>query len=457
MIGTSHLARIGPPLLAVWLAVAGSVACGAMSIRLDCGGDGVAGGWRADSASAGGSRVQTAAVIAGCGKVPAAVFQSGRLGQKLSYSFPELPDGVYRVRLLFAEVEMRRRGERLFRLSFEKVVAVPVLDVVDRAAGRFKALRLSFLVTVSDGNGLQMSATGLKGAALLNGLEITRISPAGMALVPAGAFDMGDSGGEGEDDEQPVHRVATGAFFMDQTEVTQDQWNVVYGWALTQGYMFSGAYAKRHGHPVQAVDWDDCVKWCNARSEMEGRTPAYYTDDARTAVYRSGRVSLRAGWVRWDEGYRLPTEAEWEKAARGGSERHRFPWSAIETLQHARANYDSDGVGYDTSPTRLFHPSFDDGVPPMTAPAGSFAVNGYGLHDMAGNVAEWCWDWYGERYYDGSPAEDPTGPDAGAHRVFRGGGWNSAASSCRVAFRHGISPEGVDYGVGFRTVLPVPL
>ena len=120
------------------------------------------------------------------------------------------------------------------------------------------------------------------------------------------------------------------------------------------------------------------------------------------------------------QGYRLPTEAEWEKAARGGASGHRFPWSDADTITHSRANYyvrtqnGTNYYAYDISPTPGDHPIFNDGTLPYTSPVGSFAANGYGLYDMAGNVWEWCWDWYG--LYSSGSQTDSHGPASGTYR-----------------------------------------
>jgi len=278
--------------------------------------------------------------------------------------------------------------------------------------------------------------------------EAERLVPEGMVLIPAGTFQMGDSLGEGDSDERPVHTVTVSAFYMDKYEVTKALWDDVYAWAIGHGYSFDCAGGgKVANHPIHTVTWYDATKWCNARSEKEGRVPSYCTDAALTAVYKTGRA---APYVRWDWGYRLPTEAEWEYAARGGLSGRRFPWG--DTISHSQANYFSWPYSYDISPTRHYHPTYATGGGPYTSPVGSFEANGYGLYDMAGNVWEWCWDWH-DGYGSGSQT-DPRGPAEGSNRVSRGGGWNYDAPQGRVTHRSDPRPDGGDDGHGFRSVLP---
>ena len=276
--------------------------------------------------------------------------------------------------------------------------------------------------------------------------------PSGMALIPAGAFTMGNcmDPSEGWSDELPLHTVYVSAFYMDKYDVTKALWDTVYQWAIAHGYAFDNAGSgKASTHPVQTIDWYDCVKWCNARSEKEGKTPAYYTDAGLSVRYRSGQV---APYVNWSAGYRLPTEAEWEKAARGGLSGQRFPWG--NTISESQANYygcTNCGLSYDLGPYTGWNTNFDTGGYSFTSPVGHFVPNGYGLYDMAGNVMEWCWDWYGTPY--GQPTtNNPTGPATGSNRVLRGGSWDDYAELARCANRYDGLPNFAHVYIGFRCV-----
>ena len=273
----------------------------------------------------------------------------------------------------------------------------------------------------------------------------TNASPSGMALIPAGAFTMGDTL-DGMSDAVPTS-VNVSAFYMDTNLVSKAQWDEVYAWAITNGYSFDYAGSgKGANHPVQTITWWDSVKWSNARSEKENRTPAYYTDEGLVTVYRSGQLSP---YVNWTRGYRLPTEAEWEKAARGGLSGQRFPWG--NTISRSQANYyGNTGYSYDLGPDG-FNPAYTVGdYPYYTSPVGSYAPNGYGLYDMAGNLWQWCWDWSGTAYAGGSDPHGPVGPLS--ERVLRGGVWHNDAVSARCANRDGHDPDAAAYDFGFRCV-----
>jgi formylglycine-generating enzyme len=275
--------------------------------------------------------------------------------------------------------------------------------------------------------------------------RVVSAPPPGLALIPAGGFTMGDSL-DGESDAMPTVTVTLLAFYMDTNLVSYSQWQTVYSYATGRGYVFDDAGSgKGTNYPVQMVDWYDVVKWCNARSQREGLIPVYYADPGFTQFYYTGDFVPYVNWAA--DGYRLPTEAEWEKAARGGLIGYRFPWVG-NTISESQANYygDTAAYSYDLGPNGE---AFDGGTNGGTSPVGSFAPNGYGLYDMAGNVFEWCWDWYGTPYAGGS---DPRGPSTGSTHVLRGGGWFNVADFARCACRISDSPSYENSGFGFRCV-----
>jgi formylglycine-generating enzyme len=279
--------------------------------------------------------------------------------------------------------------------------------------------------------------------------------PSEMAFIPAGSFTMGNcmDTNEGNAYELPLHTVYVSAFYIDRCKVTKALWDEVKVWSAGNGYSYvNPGSGKASTHPVQRINWYDCVKWCNARSQKEGLTPCYYNESGLTSVYTNGQVTPYVKWTA--DGYRLPTEAEWEKAARGGASGHRFPWSDTDSIAHGQANYYSDShYAYDISLTRNWHPAFLVGAMPYTSPVGYFLANGYGLYDMAGNVWEWCWDWYGIAWYSdaGARQNDTRGPASGTERVMRGGSFYDSAVCARCAERFFRSPgNSWDYYVGFR-------
>jgi formylglycine-generating enzyme required for sulfatase activity len=280
--------------------------------------------------------------------------------------------------------------------------------------------------------------------------------PAGMALIPAGVFTIGDTL-DGEPDAIPTNVYVSG-FYMDTNLVSYSQWQTVYSYATNHGYIFVNAGAgKAANQPVQMVDWNDVVKWSNARSQQAGLTPVYYTDAGLTQVYTNGETTnVFANWTAG--GYRLPTEAEWEKAARGGLIGQRFPWG--DTISESQANYEGlpTVFPYDLGPAG-YNATGEIGGTPYTTPVGTFAANGYGLYDMAGNVQEWCWDWYagppypaGSPYLGGTNPQGPASSPSGA-RVICGGLWFQYASVCRCANRTSVIPSNADDSTGFRCVM----
>lgn len=291
--------------------------------------------------------------------------------------------------------------------------------------------------------------------------------PNDMARIDAGSFVMGHATNvflpsEGSSNEVPQHTVAISTFYIDLHEVTKGQWDDVKAFNGGNGYSYANTgEGKATNHPVFRVNWFDALKWCNARSERDGLTPVYYTDESFTEIFKSGQLLPYVNWA--VNGYRLPTEAEWEKAARGKASDTRFPWiDYTNNISWAKANYrcwDSFmgvEIPYELSSGYhgQYHPDFATGDLPYTSPVGSFAPNGYGLFDMAGNVTEWCWDEFDASYYFWPPENDPTGPSGSltADRVVRGGSSFSFAYELRVASRMKQDAYAESTDTGFRCV-----
>ena len=318
--------------------------------------------------------------------------------------------------------------------------------------------------------------------------------------IPNGEFEMGGHFAEGAADEIPLHAVLVDSFFMARFEITNQQYcdylnsalgsdsiylsdNVVNGTENDQGYCdtsASSSYSQidysggvftvdikggrdMSDDPMVRVSWYGAVAYCNWRSSEEGKESCY---NLSTWICDFSK-----------HGYRLATEAEWEYAARGGehSPYNCFPW--CDHISHSRANYYAKPgtYTYDVSLTSGYHPLWNS-ISPITSPVGFFdgtmkykvdynwpgsatsykttsGSNDYGLYDMAGNVWEWCNDWYDSNYYATSPYDNPTGPASGSERVFRGGGWGSDALVSRVADRFKNNPDDRGSNFGFRIVL----
>ena len=264
-----------------------------------------------------------------------------------------------------------------------------------------------------------------------------------MVPIPAGSYQRGNLSGDSDINDAPVQTVNLSAYYMAVNDTTKDQWDTVRTWALAHGYTDLAVGAgKASNHPVQTVSWYDVVKWANAASEKDGLTPCYSV--SRT-IYRTGqRDDVACNWSA--NGYRLPTEAEWEVASRGGLTGMRFPLG--DTISQSQANYYVVGYSYDLSgDVNGCHPTYATGKYPYTSPVGSFAANGYGLYDMAGNVLQWCWDWYGTTV----AGSNPRGASADSFRVLRGSRWDSGENHARCAQRHvGYPSYANDNGFGFR-------
>ena len=241
-----------------------------------------------------------------------------------------------------------------------------------------------------------------------------------MVYVQGGTFSMGSNDSEAEDDEQPVHSVTLSDYYIGETEVTQQLWHAVMG---SNPSCFTGDSQR----PVDCVSWEDCQTFIRKLNALTGKD------------------------------FRLPTEAEWEYAARGGNKSRGYKYSGSNTL--------SDVAWY------------DDNASDTTHSVKQKRSNELGLYDMSGNVYEWCQDWYSSNYYSQSPSYNPTGPSSGSRRVIRGGrwiglnrvfrggswiglnrvfpggSWFDYAWYCRVAYRYGRNPGYRNYYLGLRLAL----
>ncbi len=244
-------------------------------------------------------------------------------------------------------------------------------------------------------------------------------------LVPAGTFVMGSPDTEwgSRSDEQQRQVTLTRPFFLAMYEVTQAQWKAVTG--SNPSFLYDCPDC-----PVESISWREAVTYCNALSEKLGFPPAY--------AIRDTVVTLIAG----SDGLRLPTEAEWEYACRAGTS---TVFNTGDCLGTEQANY----LGYD--PQKGCPKGMWRG---QAVNVGEFPPNAWDLHDMHGNVSEWCWDWH--EHPSASAVVDPLGPSTGAERVIRGGNWHDLGRNSRSAVRHKAPPGARFTHVGLRLARSVP-
>lgn len=254
--------------------------------------------------------------------------------------------------------------------------------------------------------------------------------PENFILVEGGTFSMGSPDSEAwRSDDETQHTVTVSDFYMSAFEVTQAEYQAVIG---SNPSAFSGEEL-----PVETVSWLDAIAYCNARSELEGLEPAY-TIEGQTVT-----------WNRSANGYRLPTEAEWEYACRAGTQ---TPFNTETSISADESNY--WGHYPYLIEDNYFNQSNLETRPGVyretTVAVGSFQPNAWGFYDMHGNVGEWVWDYYGD--YPTQAQTDPVGPDSGVLRVNRGGGWNDFAKNLRSAYRATLPQDSAVFNVGFRLV-----
>jgi formylglycine-generating enzyme required for sulfatase activity len=272
-----------------------------------------------------------------------------------------------------------------------------------------------------------------------------KVSGLQMAVIKADEFTMGspaaEPGRRADEAEHPV-RIAR-SFFLGVYELTQAQYRRVMkanpSWFAPTGQgkdIVAGHNTE--AFPVESVSWYDAIEFCNGLSELDGYKP-YYT---LTGVQRQ-RGAIRRATVKiaGGNGYRLPTEAEWEYACRAGTTTAFYYGKDTKAnMANLKPVIISGGYG-----STLKWPDLK-----RTAMTGNYAPNPWGLHDMHGNVAEWCWDWYSGNYYGRSPKADPAGPEHGTHRVIRGGSWLVNEWSARSANRFFHLPTDSHFNIGFR-------
>ncbi len=241
--------------------------------------------------------------------------------------------------------------------------------------------------------------------------------PDSLVFVKGGNFMMGSK--DGGADEDPPHKVSVSSFYISKYEVTQREWEEL----MSQ----NRSYNKGPDNPVEKVSWYEAVNFCNRLSLKHGLQPCYVIQG----------IDVKCDFTK--NGYRLPTEAEWEYAARGGHLMKDTPYSGDSKVEKV--------AWYASNANKL------------TNTPGQKIPNELGLYDMSGNVWEWCWDWYHDNYYNKSETRNPKGVDNGAYapsgssyKVRRGGSWNYGSDGCRISFRYMGVPSFRSYDIGFRVV-----
>jgi formylglycine-generating enzyme required for sulfatase activity len=273
----------------------------------------------------------------------------------------------------------------------------------------FVILVLCTLALLSTGCG---SSGGPNEIDLGDGVKMNFVS------ISNGSFTMGQA--DGNSDESPTRTVTiSNGFFMGKYEVTQEQYQKIMGTNPSH-------FTTDTNLPVEQVSWYYAVSFCNKLSINQGLKPCYTDSDGSTTINSGDTVTC--DWSA--NGYRLPTEAEWEYCCRAGT----------TTIYSCGDSFDSAyGWYYSNSSSK-------------THVVGTKTANPWGLHDMHGNVWEWCWDWYDSDYYSANDNSDPRGPDSGSVLVNRGGSWDYFASYLRSADRHSYYPNGTSDYIGFRVL-----
>ncbi|MCL2765986.1 MAG: formylglycine-generating enzyme family protein [Treponema sp.] len=255
-----------------------------------------------------------------------------------------------------------------------------------------------------------------------------------MVRINGGTFTMGSPANEaGRDNDEIQRQVTLSSFQMSMYPVTQREYQEIMG--------TNPSHFKGDNLPVENVTWFDAIEYCIRRSQREGLTPAYtMTNRVPASGYPITDAAVSVNWNA--NGYRLPTEAEWEYACRAGTT---TPFNTGNNITTDQANYDGNNP-YNNNAKGEYRR--------RTMPVGSFSANAWGLYDMHGNVWEWCWDWYGT--YATGAQTNPTGAVSGSFRVIRGGSWSYRGQSLRSACRsiHNSGPWDMGGSVGFRLVRP---